>query len=665
MMLPSQLDFRANHAPRHCPMTGFLLAAGLLLLLSAAVLAGQSRAWLALTVSASALLLACALPVALGGGPFEWRNGIAPCGEPMHLRVDGLSALFLALLAVVGGAGAAYGHGYELGGGIPGGAVRARFWWAVLLAAMAGVLTISNGLHFLVAWEVFAVAGYFLIVLDSADKAARKAGWLYLAASHAGTLVLFGFFALLAARTGSWDLGPLRERSDLAPLCWLVLAGFGIKAGLFPVHMWLPSAHAAAPSPVSAILSGVALKIGVYGIMRFSGWLPAPAALGWVLAGLGAAGALAGAAFALAQTDLKRLLAYCSVENIGVIFTGLGLALIAQSQGASWGGLALAGSMWHVWNHGLFKSLLFFAGGAVQHATGTRRMTRLGGLWRSMPWTAVSFAVGSAAVAALPPLNGLVSEWMIYLGMFSAVHDGSTAVWMAVPAAVLMAMAGALALATFIKAGAVVFLGEARTQPAQRAHEGNGWMRGPMALTALMCIGMGLFPGLCWPPIRAAVATWNPAWAAAASPAPLQALGQFHLGLALAAALAMVLLGWRVRRNGLRRGPTWDCGYAQPTARMQYSAGSFGETAAGWFTFLLRPERQQRRPRGLFPKSAFLLEHVPDTVLERMLQPVAAWVMRGSLWVRRLQHGRLQSYILYLLAGLAALGIFVAIGGVR
>ena len=219
---------------------------------------------------------------------------------------------------------------------------------------------------------MFAICGYFLITLENRRREVRAAGWLYLAASHAGTMGLFAFFAALAARTGSWDLGPMREQTALAPLFWLALFGFAVKAGVFPLHIWLPSAHANAPSHVSAILSGVALKLGVYGLVRFSGWLPVPAAAGWVVIGLGAAGALLGIVFALAQDDLKRLLAYSSVENIGVILIGLGAALLGAAQGdAPWGRLALAGALLHVWNHGLFKSLLFFGAGSVVHATGT------------------------------------------------------------------------------------------------------------------------------------------------------------------------------------------------------------------------------------------------------------------------------------------------------
>lgn len=645
-------------------MTGFLLLTAMMTLAAGiAVGAKWPRVWLGLMLAGSAAALAAGLAVLLVGPDFEWRGDFPLGGELPHLRLDALSALFLVLVAVVGAASAAYSREYWSDHHYAASAPRGRAWLSVLVLSMVLVLTISNGLHFLIAWEVFAISGFFLITLKNQRPEVRAAGWLYLAASHAGTIGLFGFFTLLAARTGTWDLGPLREQAALAPLFWLALVGFGVKAGLFPLHLWLPSAHANAPSHVSAIFSGVAIKMGVYGIMRFSGWLPVPPAAGWVVIGLGAISALLGIAFALVQTDLKRLLAYCSVENIGVILLGLGAALLARSHGdAGWGRLALVGALLHVWNHGAFKSLLFFGAGAVVHATGTREMSRLGGLWKTMPWTAGLFALGAAAVAGLPPLNGFVSEWLIYLGLLSATTSKSPAAWAAMPAAVMLAMAGALALATFVKAGAVVFLGAPRTKIAAKAHECGYWMRVPMLVLAGVCLAIGLLPGLAWRALSRAVAVWDPQWASVATPAPLAKLGTVHLGLAYLLIMTAFLMWWKVRASGLRRELTWDCGYAAPTAKMQYSGGSFGGLAAGWFHWVLRPSYKFRRPRGQFPTTAFRLERIPETVLEHVITPLGGVVMRASTAVRRLQHGRLQSYILYLLAGLVTLGVFVLLG---
>ncbi|MBI5775438.1 MAG: NADH-quinone oxidoreductase subunit H, partial [Verrucomicrobia bacterium] len=404
------------------------------------------------TLAGAVSALSAAVTVLAGGATWDWQPGFVVGGEPVHLRLDGLSAFFLALLAVLGGCGTAFAHEYWPDRAHPRSAPAARAWWNALLGCMGLVLLAANGLHFLIAWELFAVAGYFLITTERQRREVRQAGWLYFAASHTGTLCLFAFFALLAAKTGGWELGPLRERADLAPLFWLALAGFGLKAGLFPLHIWLPSAHANAPSHVSAILSGVAIKMGIYGLVRFSGWLPPAPGVGWTVAALGVASAVLGVAFALGQHDLKRLLAYHSVENIGIILIGLGFALVAAGHGnEAWSQLVLAGGLLHVWNHGLFKALLFLGAGAVLHATGTREMSRLGGLWRAMPWTASLFALGAAAISGLPPLNGFVSEWLVYLGLFEAASTGGGAAPAAVLAAVLLAMTGAMALACFVK----------------------------------------------------------------------------------------------------------------------------------------------------------------------------------------------------------------------
>jgi hydrogenase-4 component B len=450
----------------------------------------------------------------------------------------------------------------------------------------------------------------------------------------------------------------MRDQAALAPLVWLALGGFAVKAGLFPVHIWLPSAHANAPSHVSALMSGVAIKMGIYGLVRFTGWLPAPDAAGWVIIGLGAVTALLGIAFALAQNDLKRLLAYCSVENVGIMAIGIGGTLLGATHGdAPWGKLLLAGALLHVWNHGLFKSLLFFAAGSVLHATGTREMSRLGGLWRAMPWTATMFALGAAAISGLPPLNGFVSEWLIYLGLFDAAAGRSSAAWPAMAAALMLAMAGALALASFMKSGAIIFLGAARTKAAQHAHESGPLMRSAMGALACGCAAIGLAPVLFWPVIARAAASWSASAAVPDQPAGLGSLGWLHPTLAVGFVVAVAVLSRWVKTRGLRPALTWDCGYSGPTPRMQYTSGSFAGIVADWFQWIFRPQRLQRRPRGLFPDRAHRVERVPETVLERVIEPGARVILRLANAARRLQHGRLQFYIVYVATGLAALAV--------
>jgi len=641
-----------------------------LMAIAVAALAGAAaggvwlrRAWLGLTLAGAAAMLAAALWTLAGGGGWEWRGGLSLAGERPHLRLDGLSAWFLALVAVVGAAGAVYARGYWPDEEKPGSAGRGRAWWSALVLSMALVLVCANGLHFLMAWEAFALSAYFLITLEREHRETRAAGWLYLGASHAGTLGLIAFFSLLAAKTGGWELGPVRDHAELAPLFWVALFGFGVKAGMFPLHIWLPSAHANAPSHVSAIMSGVAIKMGLYGVIRFSGWLPLPPGAGWVVVALGAVSAVLGAAFALAQNDLKRLLAYCSVENMGVILIGLGVGLLGAADGdAPWGRLAMAGALLHVWNHGAFKSLLFFGAGSVLHATGTRQMSRLGGLWRVMPWTAGLFALGAVAVSALPPLNGFVSEWLVYRGLFDTAAARGPAAVAIVSAAIALGVTGALVLAGFVKAAAMVFLGAPRSRAATHGHECGRWMIGPMAGLAGVCVMIALAPGVIWPLLQRPLAAWHPAWEIAAAPASLVALGWVQPGLAALLALAALALWSRVRTNGARRALTWDCGYAAPTARMQYTGGSFAGLATGWFRWVLQPERKRHRPRGPFPARADSVERFPETVLERVIGPAGSVIMAASAWARRRQKGHLPDYILYLVAGLAGVGALVLWG---
>jgi len=325
--------------------------------------------------------------------------------------------------------------------------------------------------------------------------------------------------------------------------------------------------------------------------------------------------------------------------------------------------LALAGGLLHVWNHGLFKSLLFFSAGSVVHATGTREMSRLGGLWRAMPWTASLFALGAVAISGLPPLNGFVSEWLVYLGLFDAAIAHGPSAWAAIPAAVLLGVTGALALACFVKVCGVVFLGAPRSQAATRAHESGPSMRGAMLMLAAACVAIGLAPFFFWPAVLRAVDAWHPGWAGTEVSAPLGALGMINIALALLALAAALWLWRRTRRGGLKRAVTWDCGYAAPTARMQYTAGSFASIITEWFHWILRPVRHEHPPIEILPAKASFSQHTPETVLEYAVEPAGGLIMKLALAARRLQHGRVQAYLFYLLVGIAALAMLVILGG--
>ena len=640
-----------------------LLAAGLAglsgvpALLPGRLKEGGARASTILSVTASALGLAGAA-LALAGGRAR-GTFVLPWGIPGGLfaaEVDALSALFLIPLFLVSGLGAVYGEAYWPLREHPESAPRLRLFYGAMTGAMALVLVARNAILFLTAWEVMALAAFFLVTTEAHEKRVREAGWLYLVATHTGTLLLFGLFALLHTVHGSFQFAKMpagvAASATGGAIFFLALAGFGLKAGLMPLHIWLPSAHAAAPSHVSALMSGVLIKMGIYGLVRVTSLFSDPPVLwGAVVFVLGLVSAVLGVAFALGQHDLKRLLAYHSVENIGIIAMGLGLGLVGRSLGhPAWVILGFGGGLLHVVNHGLFKSLLFLGAGSVIHATGTRDMDRLGGLLRRMPATAIGFLVGAVAICGLPPLNGFVSEWLLYVGLLSTLPGGGGTEWIwgafAVP---LLALVGALALVCFVKAFGSVFLGEPRSDFGV-PHE-SALVVTPMAVLAVLCAAIGLFPWAVAPFLDRAAAVAAPELRAG-SPrlsdlAPLGALGSFAVGLTLAAALVgFVLLR---RTSGARRTGTWDCGFAAPGPRMQYTASSFAGWTVGFFRWALLPRGAAPALTGLFPQPARYESHVPDTVLERFVVPslkVGAWL---ASWGRYLQRGLIQIYLVYIM----------------
>ena len=616
-----------------------------------------ARAATALNILSAALGIVGA---ALALRPVPPASAVLPWGVPGGLfaaGLDPLSALFLLPLFLVSGLAALFGEAYWPLREHPESAPRVRLFHGVMTGAMALVLVARNALLFLTAWEVMALAAFFLITTEAHEKRIREAGWLYLVATHTGTLLLFGLFALLKSVHGSFEIAKLpagvAATGTGSALFLLALVGFGLKAGLMPFHIWLPSAHAASPSHVSALMSGVLIKMGIYGLLRVTMLFPDPPTYwGATVLAMGLVSAVLGVAFALGQHDLKRLLAYHSVENIGIIAMGLGLGLVGRSLSQpAWVLLGFGGALLHVVNHGLFKSLLFLAAGSVIHATGTREMDRLGGLLRRLPATGIAFLVGAVAICGLPPLNGFVSEWFVYLGLLSTLSAGGGEGWIwgafAVP---LLALVGALAVACFVKAFGSVFLGEARSDAGATPHE-SGFVVAPMAILGALCVLIGLFPAAVAPVLERAVAVAAPEAARRlprlADLASLRPLGLFALGLAVSTALVVFLLVRTTSRA--RRAPTWDCGYAAPTARMQYTASSFAGWTVGFFRWALLPRATGPVVSQLFPPASRYESHVPDTVLDRFLVPslrLGAWL---ASWGRYLQRGLIQIYLVYIL----------------
>jgi|CXWL01.1.fsa_nt_gi hydrogenase-4 component B len=592
-------------------------------------------------------------------------------GVDAQLGADALSAWFALPVFVVGGLGAVYGLGYWPLRRHPRNGRRLGLCYGLLVGSLVFVLLARDGATFLVAWEVMALTNFFLVTTEESDRSVRRAGWLYLLYSHVTILGLFAFFALQGRLTGELAFAPPAAGAGpgyRTALFLLALLAFGVKAGAMPLHSWLPSAHSSAPSHVSALMSGVVIKMGIYGLVRTTGLFDdPPLAWGVAVLALGALSAFFGVVFALAQHDLKRLLAYHSIENIGIMLLGLGLALVGRSTGrGDWVLLGLAGCLFHVWNHALFKSLLFFGAGSVVHATRSREIEQMGGLARRMPATAVLFLAGSIAICGLPPFNGFVSELLVYLGLARAALAPGMG-WVALPAPILAAT-GALAVACFVKVFGIVFLGTPRSARAERAHESPAAMTVPMVLLATSCALLGVLPGLVAPGLERAVAAWTGQPLSGPALGTLVSFGGVTAGALALVALAGVLalaLGPVARRARRRQPqlPTWDCGYAASSPRLQYTGSSFAEIVTSRFAWALRPRELRPVIDRFFPASAAFHSHAEDTVLEHLLRPAGRHSLAATAWFRSLPQGQLQRYIVYILAVLVPLLVWALAGG--
>jgi formate hydrogenlyase subunit 3/multisubunit Na+/H+ antiporter MnhD subunit len=678
----------------------------ILLLLSGmvAVLLGRSR--MASWVAALGVWAGCGMaliPVVTtltGHPPDPLRIAWSMPGGSLILGLDGLSAFFCLPVLLISPLAALYGCEYLAHEKKSLGSVL--FFCNVLIASMLLLMAARNGLLFLVVWEIMAVSSFFLVVFDDEHAPVREAGWTYLIATHIGTGGLLVFFALLGKQAGSLDFEAMAA-AKLAPamatvLFALAVTGFGSKAGFIPMHVWLPEAHPAAPSHVSALMSGVMIKTGIYGLLRALTLLGAPqGSWGWALVIIGLVSGLLGVVLALAQNDIKRLLAYCSVENIGVITLGIGTGIL----GLAWhqNGLVLlgfGGGILHVLNHAVFKSLLFFGAGSIVHATGTRDMNQLGGLFKSMRWTGLTFLVACAAISGLPPFNGFVSEFLIYVAGFSGVRTGATeTVVLAILVTGGLAMIGGLAAACFTKAFGILFLGEPRSDRAIGTHEAGAAMRWPMAVLAVACLGIGLLAPTALrtalPAVRmmADTQTTDPSIQAVPASEPWRwfslyanepssdarsffdastAVGSLTAIVSASLGLLILVTGLFLIRRRLPRGReeaatgTWDCGYARPTARMQYTATSFAQPLTHLFRLLLGTRKPSSLPQGFFPKDASFETHTPDAAREWLFAPLFRAIDRGVAPIRRMQHGRVHGYLLYIAIVLILLLIWKAGG---
>ncbi|HEX5611790.1 MAG TPA: hydrogenase 4 subunit B [Burkholderiales bacterium] len=601
---------------------------------------------------------------------------------PFHLRMDALSGFFLLLLGGVSAGITLYATGYfreESAGRI----TLIGLLYHLFLASMALVVLADDAYLFMVAWETMALSSYFLVTTDHRIPAIRSAGFLYLLIAHLGAITILLCFGVMHGGAGDYTFATLRE-ANLSP-GWATVAfllaffGFGAKAGMLPLHAWLPEAHPAAPSPVSALMSGIMLKTAIYGMVRVIYDLLGNVRWEWgiVVLVIGAGTTLFGVLYALMQHDLKRLLAYHSVENIGIILLGLGMSMVFIGFGQpAAGALGLIAALYHTLNHAVFKGLLFLGAGSILHSSGLRNLNDMGGLIRTMPVTAFYFLVGALAISALPPLNGFVSEWLTFQTALQAPVLEHGVVRSILPLfAATLALAGALTAMCFVKVYGIAFLGQPReaqhagpNRPAHPGHDCGVAERIGMAWLAAGCFVLGLFPasfllmlnrisealtgaGL---PDSALEANWLwliPTHAAQASYSPL-----IFLAVIVAVTLLTFFLVRRFYHGRVRLAPPWDCGFPAQTSRMQDTADAFGQPIRHVFGPLYRMHRVLPGPED--PKPRFVLE-IEDRHWYWLYLPVARLANFVSAKVGLLQQGRISIYLLYSFVTLIALLIFM------
>lgn len=641
----------------------------------AAALSGLSGLWAALWFLSS------------GNGAPTLPIKLLPSAIPyieLTAKLDPLSAFFLLLVSLLGLALSTYSLGYAQGFfGRKNVGLLGAFFNALLLVTTITVVA-DNIWLFLIAWELMALTAYCLVSFEHEQAEARDAGVLYFIMSHidAGCIIL-GFLLLYQAShdynfASLHGIGAQMPAGKRDAAFVLFLLGFGIKAGIVPLHVWLPVAHPVAPSNVSALMSGVIIKTGIYGLVRvLFDFLGAPP-LWWGVAVLtvGTVSAVLGVLYALMEHDLKRLLAYHSIENIGIILMGMGASLMfLRADHSVLAALALLAGLYHTINHATFKGLLFLGAGAVLHATHTRNMEELGGLAKRMPQTAFFFLLGAVAISALPPLNGFVSEWLTYQALLQGFHTTDSLVRMIFPlSGAMLALTGALAAACFVKAFGITFLAQPRSERAAQAHEVGPSMRLGMGVLCIACVLLGLFPTAfirLLDPLtqqltgqelgeRLSLANGLVLASFTASTGTISTLGLVLLGVCL---LPIPFVLWLLfaRRSKTRRGPTWDCGQRGLTPQMEYTATGFSKPIRMIFKALFRPRREVQREYDFSPYFATTLRFqsdIEEVFVERLYRPLRILILRISRRIRALQAGSIHAYLLYIFITLLLLLLF-------
>lgn len=597
---------------------------------------------------------------------FNWSFVV----DTATFTLDPLSAWFLIPICGLSALAGIYAVAYDNN---PTAGFSKSFSWILfllLLISMVLVVAAGNGVIFLMAWEVMAVASFFLVIRDN-NPSSQDAGWIYLIATHLGTIFLIILFLFAASQTGSFDFSVWAKKGLNVPnpsllfLCAVI--GFGTKAGFAPLHIWLPEAHPAAPSHISAVMSGVMIKTGIYGLIRSLGWFDViPHWWGVAIMFIGLVSGIIGVLFAIAQHDLKRLLAYHSVENIGIIALGIGIGIIGISYKIdSLAFLGFAGALLHVLNHSVFKGLLFLGAGSILHSTGERELERMGGLIKPMPYTGLTFLIGAMAISGLPPLNGFVSELMIFVsGVHSLLSKELAVAFCGVCLVGGLALIGGLAAACFAKAFGIIFVGQPRSENCIKAEESPELMLFPMVALAGLCVVIGLGGAWIVPAMASVIQSAGAGRVSNFQPYQDQIKNALFfvsfigVGLMVLSLILFFIRKALLKNRAVTIEPTWDCGYADPGEKMQYSASSFAQPFLELFKPILRTKYHIHKPQKLFPQRASFHSETPDICHSEVYQPIFLKINSALGKFKFFQSGYIQIYILYIALTLIALLIW-------
>ena len=658
-------------------------SAALLVLAALAIPMARTAAATPVVYGASLIIAAVSLSAAAAHllGDKAIANVVLPIGVPWlgtHFRLDALSAFFLIVVDLGALCASLFALGYGTQENAP---QRVLPFFPAFLAAMTLVVVADDAFTFLMSWEFMSLTSWALVMSHHREPDNVRAGYVYLVMANFGTLSLLLAFGLLAGPEGLYTFEQMRAAHPSAALgalaLVLALIGAGSKAGIVPLHAWLPLAHPAAPSHVSALMSGVMTKVAVYGFVRIAFELAGAPAWWWsmLVLALGGATAVMGVLYALMQHDLKRLLAYHTVENIGIIFIGLALALAFKTYDLPFAAaLAFTAALLHVFNHSLFKSLLFFGSGAVLTATGERDMERLGGLIHRMPQTAFVFLVGCAAISALPPLNGFVSEWLTFQAILLSPQLPSWGLKLLVPAVgALLALSAALAAACFVKAYGVTFLGRPRTHAAEAAKETDRFSLAAMIVLSVFCLLVGILPGLfidALAPVSLSLigahmppqvgAQWLSIVPIAASRSSYNGLLVFMF-MVISGTLAATAIH-RLASDRLRRAPAWDCGYPDLSPMTQYTAASFAQPIRRVFgTMVFRAREHAEMPPPGDVRAARLDVEISDLIWDALYAPIASGIGLAADRLNRLQFLTIRQFLSLVFSALVILLLVLAI----